>query len=260
MIRRQSPSGSFCRTRLARTPRPNRYARHGRSSGSRVFTPRRLPDPDRVSGMKGANSPITAAGTAPAHPASHTARKIPDSLFVPPSEEGVKPCRLPVYPSLCPRVNSIRILAPQRLHAKNVRMEPGCGHQKKAKFSSFAPALFLHGRRCGNESGIFCRKTSCRGYSMEISGYGSIFFSADNAEQQGAAEAGGSAGASGSGGSSSADQIQSIREKIRQLEARLQSIASSSLPENVKASQMNVLQAQVNDLQQQLNAMAQQAA
>lgn len=83
---------------------------------------------------------------------------------------------------------------------------------------------------------------------------------ADNAEQQGAAEAGGSAGASGSGGSSSADQIQSIREKIRQLEARLQSIASSSLPENVKASQMNVLQAQVNDLQQQLNAMAQQAA
>lgn len=216
---------------------------------------------------------------------------------------------------------------------KKCKNGAGLRASKKAKFSSFAPALFLHGRRCGNESGIFCRKTSCRGSSMEISGYGSIFFSqeaeesaraargknngqegsalglpggsdtvsiseearklsekmllekqeeqrrqeqeqsrqssaapagngpaADNAEQQGAAEAGGSAGASGSGGSSSADQIQSIREKIRQLEARLQSIASSSLPENVKASQMNVLQAQVNDLQQQLNAMAQQAA
>ena len=195
-------------------------------------------------------------------------------------------------------------------------------------------------KKCKNGAGLRASKKSkifllcpCRGYSMEISGYGSIFFSqeaeesaraargknngqegsalglpggsdtvsiseearklsekmllekqeeqrrqeqeqsrqssaapagngpaADNAEQQGAAEAGGSAGASGSGGSSSADQIQSIREKIRQLEARLQSIASSSLPENVKASQMNVLQAQVNDLQQQLNAMAQQAA
>ena len=101
------------------------------------------------------------------------------------------------------------------------------------------------------------RQEQSRQSSAALAGNGPA---ADNAEQQGAAEAGGSAGASGSGGSSSADQIQSIREKIRQLEARLQSIASSSLPENVKASQMNVLQAQVNDLQQQLNAMAQQAA
>ena len=186
-----------------------------------VFTPRRLPDPDGVSGMKGANSPITAAGTAPAHPASHTARKIPDSLFVPPSEEGVKPCRLPVYPSLCPRVNSIRILAPQRLHAKNVRMEPGCGHQKKAKFSSFAPALFLHGRRCGNESGIFCRKTSCRGYSMEISGYGSIFFSQE-AEESARAARGKNNGQEGSAlGLPGGSDTVSISEEARKLSEKM---------------------------------------
>ncbi len=81
-----------------------------------------------------------------------------------------------------------------------------------------------------------------------------------NAGQEGAAKTGGSEGASGSAGSSSADQIQSIKEKIKQLEARLQTTAASSLPENVKQSQIGVLQSQINELQQQLNAMTQQAA
>ena len=50
------------------------------------------------------------------------------------------------------------------------------------------------------------------------------------------------------------------KEKIKQLEARLQTTAASSLPENVKQSQIGVLQSQINELQQQLNAMTQQAA
>lgn len=83
---------------------------------------------------------------------------------------------------------------------------------------------------------------------------------AESAGPENAAKAGGAGGASGSGGSSSADQVQSIKEKIKQLEARLQTTASSSLPENVKQSQIGVLQSQINELQQQLNAMTQQAA
>lgn len=106
-------------------------------------------------------------------------------------------------------------------HAKNVRMEPGCGHQKKAKFSSFAPALFLHGRRCGNESGIFCRKTSCRGYSMEISGYGSIFFSQE-AEESARAARGKNNGQEGSAlGLPGGSDTVSISEEARKLSEKM---------------------------------------
>lgn len=90
---------------------------------------------------------------------------------------------------------------------------------------------------------------------------------AGNAKQESAAgavegteEANGASGGGPSGGSSSDDQIASIKKKIQELQAKLQTTASSSLPENVKQSQVGVLQSQINELQQQLNAMVQQAA
>lgn len=67
--------------------------------------------------------------------------------------------------------------------------------------------------------------------------------------------AGGAGGASGSGSSDAA----SIEKQIQQVQARMESVASGNLPEQVKTSQISVLQAQLNELQQQL-VQARQAA
>lgn len=67
-------------------------------------------------------------------------------------------------------------------------------------------------------------------------------------------EAGGAAAAQGGGGggSGSSDSAESIKKQIQQLEAKLQTIASSGLPENVKESTMATYQAQIAELQAQL--------
>lgn len=72
----------------------------------------------------------------------------------------------------------------------------------------------------------------------------------DSAEE----EAGGAAAAQGGGGGSSgsSDSAESIEKQIQQLEAKLQAIASSGLPENVKESTMATYQAQIAELQSQL--------
>lgn len=61
---------------------PPSPCRHGRSPGSRVFAPRRLPGPGiRNSGLVARHSPMTVAGAAPAG-----ARAVPDSLFTFPAK------------------------------------------------------------------------------------------------------------------------------------------------------------------------------
>ncbi len=81
--------------------------------------------------------------------------------------------------------------------------------------------------------------------------------SAKDTQQSGAT---GTAGAAqGSGGSGGASDTANIEKQIQQVQARMQSIASGNLPEEVKTSQVSVLQAQLNELQQQL-VQAQQAA
>lgn len=70
----------------------------------------------------------------------------------------------------------------------------------------------------------------------------------EEAEGAEAAQGGGGAG----GGSGSSGSVESIKKQIQQLEAKLQTIASSGLPENVKESTMATYQAQIAELQSQL--------
>lgn len=69
-------------------------------------------------------------------------------------------------------------------------------------------------------------------------------------EQAGAApEAPGGAG--GSGGGDSSSQVEQIQKQIEQLKAKMQSVASSALPEEVKQSTVAAYQAQISELESQ---------
>lgn len=61
---------------------------------------------------------------------------------------------------------------------------------------------------------------------------------------------GGAAGGAQSGGDSSS-QVESIQKQIEQLKAKMQSVASSALPEEVKASTVAAYQAQISELESQ---------
>lgn len=63
-------------------------------------------------------------------------------------------------------------------------------------------------------------------------------------------DAPGSAGGSQNGGDSSS-QVESIQKQIEQLKAKMQSVASSALPEEVKASTVAAYQAQISELESQ---------
>lgn len=66
----------------------------------------------------------------------------------------------------------------------------------------------------------------------------------------------GAAGGGGGSSSSSSSSVEDIKKQIQQLEAKLASTASSSLPENVKQSAMATYQAQIQELESQLRSMA----
>ncbi len=66
------------------------------------------------------------------------------------------------------------------------------------------------------------------------------------------------AGAATGDGTSSSSSTESIKKQIQQLKAKLESLASSSLPDNVKQSTMASYQAQIQELESQLRASAAQ--
>lgn len=73
----------------------------------------------------------------------------------------------------------------------------------------------------------------------------------EDEEAAAAEDAGGSGGGAGGGSSSSAEEI---KKQIQKLEAKMQTIAASGLPENVKESTLATYQAQIAELQSQLQA------
>ena len=64
------------------------------------------------------------------------------------------------------------------------------------------------------------------------------------------------AGAAAGGGASSSSSAESVKKQIQQLKSKLESLASSSLPDNIKQSTMATYQAQIQELESQLNASA----
>lgn len=72
----------------------------------------------------------------------------------------------------------------------------------------------------------------------------------DGAQAGAIPDAPGSTGGSQNGGDSSS-QVESIQKQIEQLKAKMQSVASSALPEEVKASTVAAYQAQISELESQ---------
>lgn len=70
-------------------------------------------------------------------------------------------------------------------------------------------------------------------------------------EEEEAEGVAGGRGGSGAGGSGSS-QVDQIKKQIQQLEAKMQSVASGGLPENIKESTLATYQAQIAELQSQL--------
>ncbi|MCH5276758.1 MAG: FlxA-like family protein [Desulfovibrionaceae bacterium] len=62
------------------------------------------------------------------------------------------------------------------------------------------------------------------------------------------------AGGAQSGGDGSS-QVESIKKQIEQLKAKMQSVASSALPEEVKASTVAAYQAQISELESQMQEL-----
>lgn len=57
------------------------------------------------------------------------------------------------------------------------------------------------------------------------------------------------------GGGDSSSQVESIKKQIEQLKAKMQSVASSGLPEKVKTSTVAAYQAQISELESQLQEL-----
>ena len=71
-------------------------------------------------------------------------------------------------------------------------------------------------------------------------------------ESRAAAAEGKPSGGSGGGGNGSSSSSESIEAQIQSLQAKIQTIASSNLPESIKESTMATYQAQIAELQSQL--------
>ena len=73
----------------------------------------------------------------------------------------------------------------------------------------------------------------------------------ENGEAGAVPDAPGDAPGGAQSGGDSSSQVESIQKQIEQLKAKMQSVASSALPEEVKASTVAAYQAQISELESQ---------
>ena len=99
----------------------------------------------------GADSPITAAGTAPARRADNTPLRFPDSLFASPRKGETQPCQVHIYPALGGAVNTLQNLETSGLAQKSkilINNNNMLQNDEKTEFLKMLLALPLHLRGC----------------------------------------------------------------------------------------------------------------
>lgn len=133
--------------RPVETPRPGRHVRHGRSSGSRVFTPVAFPAPAGTSGIM-TGLADHSCGDSSGFFRTACCAETPDSLFHQPRTGAGTMSRFSLS-SPPPARQIAQILTPQRSLIKCANMVTGCRRGKKVKFSSLHPASILHDTACG---------------------------------------------------------------------------------------------------------------
>ena len=106
-------------------------------------------------------------------------------------------------------------------------------------------AAAMHPRKCGAQEPRRQEEEN----AQDRLGQGSIGVSVGDSEEK-------QAGAAAGGGASSSSSAESVKKQIQQLKSKLESLASSSLPDNIKQSTMATYQAQIQELESQLNASA----
>lgn len=83
-------------------------------------------------------------------------------------------------------------------------------------------------------------------FAANAAGISGAEMSGEGGEAPAAAGAGGA-----SGGGDGSSQVEQIQKQIEQLKAKMQSVAASGLPEEVKASTVAAYQAQISELESQ---------
>lgn len=152
------------------------------------------------------------------------------------------------------------------MYAEMKAMQSGSGSQKSTSDTSSESSSDGSSdgspdssNSAGSSTGMYSRKSSSVGSSGDTNA-GSNGSMSDNAgDDDQSNESTNESGKSGGSGSSGASEstTDAIQKQIDQLQAKLQNVATSSLPENAKQSAMSMYQAQIAELEQQLNQLKQ---